>query len=158
MISRKGHIPREQIKAVANVMIAAITPFCTKIEICGSYRRGKAICGDLDLLASGHIKCIDAFCNVCDEILTCGNSKACGVKNEVQVELRLVKEECWGSALMHTTGPVELNIRQRGLAKRNGMMSNEYGLWKAGNRIASRTEEEIYQILGMKWLNPEERR
>jgi len=69
--------------------------------------------------------------------------------------LRIVEEESFGSALQYFTGSKEHNIEVRKIAIKQGYKLNEYGLFKGEERIAGRSEEEVYKALGMQWIPPE---
>jgi DNA polymerase (family 10) len=75
----------------------------------------------------------------------------------LQVDLRVVRPEYWGSALHHFTGSRAHNIHFRDLANERGLKINEYGIFRLGTdeRIGGATEEEIYAALGMPWIPPE---
>src|SRR5262249_52769598 len=88
--------------------------------------------------------------------------------NGMQVDLRVVPAESYGAAMMYFTGSKAHNIELRKIALDQGMSLNEYALTRreplsgpiAGRRqradiVASGTEEEIYQSLGMAWIPPE---
>jgi DNA polymerase (family 10) len=74
----------------------------------------------------------------------------------LQVDLRVVPEDSWGAALQYFTGSQAHNVRVREIAVRLGLRLSEYGLFRVetGERIASRTEEEIYRALGMEPIPP----
>jgi DNA polymerase (family 10) len=74
----------------------------------------------------------------------------------LQVDLRVVPEDSWGAALQYFTGSQAHNVRVREIAARLGLRLSEYGLFRVetGERIASRTEEEIYRALGMQPIPP----
>ena len=136
--------------------------FVKKINIAGSYRRGKETVGDLDFLAvsSQPGKVMDVFTSMRDvkEVLAKGESKSSvRLSNGMQVDLRVVQERKFGSALLYFIGSKEHNIELRKLALRKGWTLNEYGLFtlKGKKWIAGKTEEEIYQKLGLRYLEPE---
>lgn len=136
--------------------------FVKKIEVAGSYRRGKETVGDLDFLAvsSQPGKVMNVFTSMKDvkEILAKGESKSSvRLSNNVQVDLRVVKEKEFGSALLYFIGSKEHNVELRRLALKKGLTLSEYGLFtvKGKKWIAGRTEEEIYQWLGLRYLEPE---
>jgi DNA polymerase (family 10) len=64
--------------------------------------------------------------------------------------------EVWGAAMIYFTGSKAHNVRIRELAVREGLKLNEYGLFRAsdGELLASRTEEEVYERLGLAWVHP----
>ena len=76
--------------------------------------------------------------------------------NGVDADLLVVPEESFGAALQYFTGSKEHGVGVRKVALSKGFKLNEWGVFDASeNRIAGRTEEEVYQILGMEWIPPE---
>jgi len=130
------------------------------IQVCmaGSLRRGKSTVGDLDILSTD-ARVIDAVkgCPGVAQVLE-GGRKRTSVKLEdgVQVDVRLFAPEEYGAALVYFTGSKDHNIALRNLAIERGWKLNEYGLFdKEGKRLAGRTEEEVYDKLGMEYVPPE---
>jgi hypothetical protein len=63
-----------------------------------------------------------------------------------------------GAFLMFITGPMPLNIQQRRIAKEKGYMLSQYGLFDHdGVQLDRGTEIDIYSLLGLPWLRPEDR-
>jgi len=77
------------------------------------------------------------------------------LKQKLDVDLRVIKEGSYGSALQYFTGSKDHNIVTRKIAIKKGLKLNEYGLFKGNKKIAGRTEKEIYKMLGMDWMAPE---
>ena len=132
------------------------------ISEAGSLRRRKETIGDIDILtASASPKAvIKAFTNLAEvrEILAKGETKSSVCLNDgLQVDLRVVKPNSFGAALVYFTGSKSHNIKIRDMARRKGLKVSEYGVFKVrGNkRVAGKTEEEIYQSLGLSWIPPE---
>ncbi len=71
------------------------------------------------------------------------------------MDLRIVPEESFGAALQYFTGSQAHNIRLRERAVSRGFKLNEYGVFRGEERIAGRTEEEVYRALGLPWIPPE---
>src|SRR3712207_2363647 len=92
-----------------------------------------------------------------DEVLAHGPTKVFIKCGGVEVDLRIVAPEAFGSLLHHFTGGQAHNIVLRERAVRMGINISEYGLAKAGTGeyepIA--TEEEIYSRLGLAYIPPE---
>ena len=86
-----------------------------------------------------------------------GKPRRTGVVSRIQVDVICATAESVGAALMHLTGPVSRNIRQRNVARSKGLLLNEKGLWRGKERVAGRTEEEVYMALGLQFIAPEER-
>ena len=77
----------------------------------------------------------------------------------MHVDIRIVDEESWFPSLIYFTGSKNFNLRMRAKAKYMGFKLNEYGLFdKSGKRMKIRDEKDIFDILGMKYLEPEDRR
>ena len=136
--------------------------FVTRIEVAGSFRRGKETIGDLDFLvvSSQAEKVMKLFTHLPDikSIIAKGKTKSSvRLRNGLQVDLRVVKEKEFGSALMYFIGNKQHNIELRKLALSKRYTLNEYGLFKLKGKkwVAGRTEEEIYKKLKMKYIPPE---
>ena len=79
-----------------------------------------------------------------------------------KVELYInTKMESFGSMLLHTTGPDMYNVYLRKLAKDQGLLLNQHGIFKNGKQIAGDTEESCYKVLkskkfpnGKEWKKP----
>jgi len=139
-------------------------PAIEKLEIAGSYRRGKETIGDLDFLvvASDVSAAMDQFAAVADvaAVLGRGPTKtSLRLHDGLQVDMRAVPPESFGAALQYFTGSKDHNIILRGLAKERGLKINEYGVFRLGKGndelIAGRTEEEVYAAIDLPWIPPE---
>jgi len=126
----------------------------------GSLRRGRETVGDLDLLVTGrdHASIAEHFSNFpgIASVLAKGEDKvSVKLKNDLQVDVRLLDRQSYGAALQYFTGSKEHNVALRDRAKRRGWKLSEYGLFEGDKLLASRTEEEIYAKLGLVWIPPE---
>jgi len=135
-------------------------PAAERVEIAGSIRRGVETIGDIDILTitKKPKEIIDYFTSleVADEIIAKGSKKAIiRLEDGLECELRIFREEEFGAALLYFTGSMEFNVELRRLARSKSMKLNEYGLYKNGERIASKTEKEIFKALGLEYIQPE---
>ena len=73
----------------------------------------------------------------------------------MEKELRVVPDDSFGAAIQYFTGDKEHNIVVRKMAIKKGLMLNEYGIWRGKKLIASRTEEDVYEKLGLPYMDPE---
>jgi DNA polymerase (family 10) len=130
------------------------------IEMAGSARRMKPTIGDVDILVTSRQpdKVAEFFTSMENvrEVLGKGKSK-CSIilENDMQVDLRLIQKESYGSALLYFTGSKDHNIELRKVAINNGYKLNEYGLFREEERVAGTAEDEVYDKLGMQWIPPE---
>jgi DNA polymerase (family 10) len=136
-------------------------PACDRAEIAGSLRRKRETIGDLDLVAASTDQrfLADAFAGASfvDEVLAHGPTKVFVKSGGVEVDLRIVAPEAYGSLLHHFTGGQAHNISLRERAVKMGINISEYGLAKAGTGEYEpvATEEEIYSRLDLTYIPPE---
>ena len=127
----------------------------------GSLRRGAETCGDIDLLGTGPAgDLMGHFTRHPDaeRLLGQGETKSSiMLRGGFQVDLRLVPNESRGAALQYFTGSKAHNIELRDRAIRRGLKLNEYGLFAIsdGTRVGGATEEEVYEALGLPFIEPE---
>jgi DNA polymerase (family 10) len=134
------------------------------VSTAGSLRRKKETIGDIDILVSSKKPkaVMDFFTAMPDirRVLAKGETKSSVILDSgLQVDLRIVKVDEFGSALQYFTGSKDHNIKLREYAIKRGYKLNEYGLFdkKTGKRAAGRTEKEIYHALNMSYIEPEMR-
>jgi DNA polymerase (family 10) len=145
-------------------------PGVEKITPAGSLRRGRETVGDLDLLVTG--KCCEVekqrndvierilnFPGIATVLAKGENKVSFKLRNGMQVDVRILPPESFGAALQYFTGSKSHNVNLRQRALKKGYSLNEYGLFtiKGEKNVASRTEEEIYEKLGLEWIPPEMR-
>lgn len=147
----------------AEEMVAAISavPGCESCAYAGSLRRMRETVGDVDILAaakrSDPLMAAFAGLPVVAEVIARGPTKtSVRASGGLQVDLRVVPPEAWGAALQYFTGSKPHNVRTREIAVRKGLKLSEYGLFRVedGSLVASRTEQQVYEHLGLPWIPP----
>ncbi|MEK6529104.1 MAG: DNA polymerase/3'-5' exonuclease PolX [Nitrospirota bacterium] len=133
-----------------------------KFSLAGSLRRWKDTIKDIDILATSKNpqKVMHAFVHLpyVKEVLMKGPTKSSIVTHEgIQVDLRVVEEDSFGSALSYFTGSKTHNIRLREMAVRKGLKINEYGIFKSksGEKIGGKNEIDVYKTLDLPFIPPE---
>ncbi len=131
-----------------------------KVSPAGSFRRRKETIGDIDLLVTceDREKTAQAFVDYEDvkEIIAQGEKRSAVIlKSGLQVDLRIIAQSQYGSALMYFTGSQAHNVILRQLAQDQGLKLSEYGVFAGEDNLASATEEEVYQALGLSYIPPE---
>ena len=143
-----------------------------QVHIVGSFRRRRPTVGDLDILATAAdpVTAMEDFCGHDDVkgVLARGETKASVVfSGDLQLDLRIVRNDEYGAALVYFTGSKDHNILLRHRAIERDWKLNEYGLFdvsgepearsrlRVGDRIAGETEEAIFEALALTWIPPE---
>jgi DNA polymerase (family 10) len=157
---------RRVLLAEAKVYVDALvkylkeTPGLEQLEAAGSYRRRKETVGDLDVLAickdvEPVMERLAGFGSVA-EVLARGPTKmSVRLRNGLQMDLRVVPAESYGAALVYFTGSKPHNILIRRRAQQQDLKINEYGVYRGKRSVAGKTEEEVYQSVGLPWIPPE---
>ncbi len=156
-----GRVRLGQALPVASWFIMQLRklPGVQRADYAGSLRRGKETIGDVDLLvAAGEADApaiSAAFVALAPiaQVLVQGPTKtSVRTKDGLQCDLRIVRPEQFGAALMYFTGSKEHNVAMRQRALNLGMSLNEYALTRDGQPIASATEEEVFAALKLAWV------
>jgi DNA polymerase (family X) len=149
---------------IAEALVAALRehPASDRVELAGSARRMAETCKDLDIVAtaSDAEALAKGFSELplIDEVHSSG---AAGVRattnNGMSVDLRIVPPENFGNLLQHFTGSGKHNEALRAQAVRRGFHVSEYGVIDDSTETthACATEEEVYELLGLAYIEPE---
>jgi len=131
-----------------------------QIEVAGSFRRRRETIGDLDILVTSTApdQAMARFIKYPDvkRVVSQGPTRATvRLSGGLQVDLRAVEPDAYGSALQYFTGSQAHSIELRKIAQAKKFKLNEYGVFEGTRRVAGRTEEEVYGALGLDWIPPE---
>ena len=142
-------------------------PGVETITPAGSLRRGRETCGDLDLLVTGAACEADvvaaavehvATLPIIDKLLARGQNKVSfTLRNNLQVDVRLLPRASYGAALQYFTGSKHHNVALRQRAIKRGLTLSEYALLRLEDNtiVAAATEQEIYNALELDYIPPE---
>lgn len=136
-----------------------------RVSEAGSVRRRKETIGDVDILVtlgsqSEAEKVINFFVKLSGTVKIRGKGPtkvSVRLKDGFDVDLRILPEKQFGSALQYFTGSKEHNIVLRKISLDKGLKLSEYGLFRGSKMIAGETEEGVYGALGLEWIPPEMR-
>lgn len=142
-------------------------PGIEEITPAGSLRRGRETVGDLDLLVTGPA-CEPELVNAAveyvaalpliDKLLAKGQNKVSfTLRNNLQVDVRLLPRVSYGAALQYFTGSKMHNVALRQRAIKRGLTLNEYALMRLEDNtiVAAEREEDIYRALDLQYIPPE---
>ncbi len=165
-----GRFLLDQAEVIAEKLTAHLEhlPGVEKITPAGSLRRGRETVGDLDVLVTGScclneaqreaaLEQITRFPGILDVLAKGENKVSFKLRSGMQVDVRLLPPESFGAALQYFTGSKSHNVALRQRAQKMGYTLSEYALAqvKDEQRVAGRTEEEIYARLGLDYIPPE---
>jgi DNA polymerase/3'-5' exonuclease PolX len=165
---------------LAQQVCASLAPFCERVEVAGSVRRGKAEVHDVDIVAIP--KAVDqpsAFGGIAHykdfetwKLLFPVALRRCGLKlgeagpelmrcsfaDGFQVDVYHARPETWGVILLVRTGSREHNVKLCTLAKSKGLkLSAAQGVLMGSEVIACGAEEEIFAALELDFVEPKNR-
>jgi DNA polymerase (family 10) len=173
--SQGGRFRRVDVESIVETLVAYVrgAPGVEQVEVAGSFRRGAATVGDVDILArcDGDGAAVVAHFTAFPGALrvdAAGDTKGSLVlRSGLQVDLRVIPSESFGAALHYFTGSKEHNVKVRAMGVRKGLRINEWGVYRAaeeapprgardfGERLAGATEEEVFASLGLPWIPAE---
>jgi DNA polymerase (family 10) len=164
-----GRFRIDQAREFAERISALIRelPGIDEITPAGSLRRGRETVGDLDLLVTGpacepevvgtaveHVATLPLI----DKVLARGQNKVSfTLRNNLQVDVRLLPRASYGAALQYFTGSKHHNVALRQRAIKRGLTLSEYALARLEDNtiVAAASEEEIYRGLELAFIPPE---
>jgi DNA polymerase (family X) len=159
----------DQAQSYAEKIGALIREFpgIDEITPAGSLRRGRETVGDLDLLVTGPACEADvvsaavehvAALPLIDKLLAKGQNKVSfTLRNNLQVDVRLLPHASYGAALQYFTGSKMHNVALRQRAIKRGLTLSEYALLRLEDNVivAAATEADIYHALELDYIPPE---
>ena len=177
-------IPRDEVDKFDVYFNEIFTKLNLTYQICGSYRRGKDTCGDMDILvcspelttdkAIQESKIMSIIINSLKEhkiLVEDGTLTPDAIKKFMgtcrlpgkeclarRLDIRIIKFNSYPTALMYFTGSKEFNLRLRNKAIEMGLMLNEYGLFsKNKETISISSEKDIFKALKEEYIPPTKR-
>jgi len=157
-------IPIGEALPIAEEIIIALSSIAgvRNLTPAGSVRRFRETVGDIDLMgtADNPGEVIAAFVTLPQvaQVLAQGSTKASViVRGGLQVDLRLVDHDSFGSLLQHFTGSQQHNISLRERGRKQGLTLSEYGIAVISTDKLEKfsTEEGFYHRLGLQYIPPE---
>lgn len=183
----KTKFPFAKARAVGSVLCLALEEECERIEIAGSIRRGKPEVGDIEivyipkmgtvrdgLFDTKEVSRVDLLLQalldsgVLAKRRNVNGSEMWGTKNKlalhcasgIPVDFFATTEEAWFNYLVCRTGGAENNTRVAMAAQDKGWKWNPYGPGFTDDHrrtIRVSSEREVFELLGLRYLEPEER-
>ncbi|MBB5337984.1 helix-hairpin-helix domain-containing protein [Tunturiibacter gelidoferens] len=165
--SSRFRIDKAQQHADTIINLIRAFPGIDEIIPAGSLRRGRETVGDLDLLATGpacepdvvsaaveHVASLPLI----DKLIAKGQNKVSfTLRNNLQVDVRLLPGASYGAALQYFTGSKMHNVALRQRAIKRGLTLSEYALLRLEDNVivAAASEADIYNALDLDYIPPE---
>lgn len=156
-------VPIETAWPVAHEILAELQELegVEKAAVAGSLRRMRETIGDVDLLVAAQESepIMEYFRSMerVESISGSGPTKSSVILlNGMQVDLRVLPAERWGTLLSYFTGSKNHNVRLREMALKQGLTLNEHAFTplEGGEEILCATEEKVYEVLGLPYILP----
>ncbi|MEO1162876.1 MAG: DNA polymerase/3'-5' exonuclease PolX [Chloroflexota bacterium] len=168
---RSDRTPIGNARPAAEKILAYLMdlPEAQEGTIAGSIRRARPTIGDVDILiASDNAQPImDAVVSM-DEVarvLGHGDTKSSvELHSGLQVDVRVLPKQRWGTAIQYFTGSQAHNIKVREIAREKGYSLNEDALRPIDENgelrdestyVYCESEEAVYETIGLAWVPPE---
>ncbi len=149
----------EEAQKIAEKYLNLLKPFCSRIEIAGSIRRGKPEVKDIEIV------CIPSDLNKFSEIV----NKWEKVKGEptgkytqrilpegIKLDLFMANEKNWGLIFAIRTGSADFSHKtlalgwvKQGFKSVNGMLID-----KNGNEVILKEEKDLFNLIGIYFVEP----
>ncbi len=135
-------------------------------RFCGSLRRMSETIGDIDITVASEapevvMSYVTSHHEVADLVVSGATKTSFLTPGGLQIDVRVVAPDQFGAATLYFTGSKAHNIALRQRAIDRNMLLNEYGLIDTSDEalhgderpiIASKTEAEIYDALGLPYI------
>ena len=137
-------------------------PASEDVTVAGSARRLAETCKDIDLIATASDpKALATALTEHELAAASGSSGKAGARittyNGVSVDLRIVTPDAYGNLLQHFTGSKQHSVELRERAVKMGLSVSENGIADVESGTVQRfeTEAEVYERLGLAYIEPE---
>jgi DNA polymerase/3'-5' exonuclease PolX len=175
-------IKREDIQMIEKYLGRVIAE---KHDVAGSYRRGKPISRDMDLVILHAPFTEDSAVTLVNRINgTNGINRINGINSpkiihvfargsdkigaimqygnkRLKIDIFAAQKDNYVPMLLFATGSAKFNIAMRAIAKRRGMLLNQHGLYRVLDdgykKINIKTEKQFFKYLNIYYLEPKSR-
>lgn len=168
--------PFHVVRPVADRIVEMLRPFCHRIELAGSLRRGAAMVGDIEICAIP-VRFTDLFSQEIEDRPTELDRfldrhevtfKKRGTRYQqfkygrFEVDLFLPNAATWGSIFTIRTGGWEFSrwlmmSRAAGGASPAGVGFVDGRVYANGRLLATPEERDVFDALGLKYIDPRDR-
>ena len=163
-------IPREEVKEISDIIrekVKSLDPEA-EFEVCGSYRRGRELCGDVDIVIATSVRdlLIELVqkTGVFTHTFSLSSHKFMGLGKAREVYRRIDVYVCspreFWFAVLYFTGSANYNRMLRMAAMKKGLHLSNTDMHEVANGkapVAPKCEEDIIEFLGFPRISLQER-
>jgi DNA polymerase (family X) len=162
-------IDAQVARILAQKIIGEVSPACERIQVVGSLRRMATLVHDIDIvcLPSGDGSTLDSILDGLIERgsltpIRAGKKARCfaATKTGIQIDIYIADHRTWGTLLLIRTGSKNHNIKLAQRARELGFKLRASGdgiETESGTVMAIETEQDIFRLLRLPYLEPEHR-
>ena len=152
----------EEAEPIAQGVVKQLEPYCLRIEIAGSIRRKRPEVGDIEVV---YIPRMGDMFSIVEIVKKWYKKKGepHGLYTQrllpegIKLDLFRAKPDNWGYILAIRIGSADFSKRLASAWVKAGYHGEEGMLTKDGKTIPVREEKDLFRLVGMKWIPPEER-
>jgi len=131
-----------------------------RADVAGEVRRDLEVVSSVDLVASSaEPEAVLAACRALSGASTAKSaapdSAEIQFRDGLRARLTCVPPARWATALLFATGSAEHLAQLRARAESLRLRLADDGLWRGQKRVAARTEQAVYEALGLAYVEPE---
>ncbi len=164
--------PYSEARAMALDILEQLRPHCIRAEIAGSIRRKRPLVGDIEIVAipkpysTGGLFSdygIATVVNQWEKVkgdMVYGKTKYTQriLPNGIALDLFLTTEENWGMTFALRTGSADYSYKVLASSWVSlGYKSEDGYLCKDGKRYPMKEERDLFELLGLRYVEPEKR-
>lgn len=165
----KKRYPYAEAYAIATAVLDELKPHCIRAEIAGSIRRKKPMVGDIEIVAipkpygigmfeDGLASVVNKWEKVRGELDGEAKYTRRILPGGIELDLFLATEDNWGSIFAIRTGSADYSYKVLASTWVSLGYKSEGGyLFKNGERHTVKEETDLFDLLGLRYVEPEER-
>ncbi len=150
----------QQASELSSEIVEILKPHCKQIMVCGSIRREKPICRDIDIvLIPGNQGALAVALEGLGEKMKGGPKMIQRRYKGVQIDLYIADKKTWPTLVLIRTGSKEFNrslcLRARSMSMK--LHADGSGIESLGIRVHPTTEADVFKMLGLPYVKPPKR-
>jgi len=163
----------QQAETIAREVIYKLEPYCARISVAGSVRRKKPVVKDIEIVLIPHKDCLMEYAvalahypGLKGEL--CGKYTKRRHPSGINLDIFMATPNNWGLQLAIRTGSAQFSHRvlatgwsKKGYVSKGGILYPTINICEDdldySNPIYIREEKELFDLIGITYIKPEER-